>query len=352
MDTITIRHAEARDQTDWDAYVEEKKITPYCQFSWQEAVKIAYGHQSYYLMAEKNNTLTGILPLIHLKVPFGQSCLVSLPYCDFGGIHAEDAKAGEKLLQKALHLQQQIKVKRLLIRCADELYPHLPINGLHYTVEQSKVSMRLTLPNTVDELWGGFRSKLRSQISKAEKNGLIFRWQEPHDLDGFYSVFSRNMHGLGSPVHSKKWLKAVIERYGKYAKLGVVVQENKVIGGGLLLCNSGSVVIPWASTLRECNYLNPNMLLYWNFLKFSVEINGRKFDFGRSTPGEGTYNFKKQWGAVEYPLFLHTISPIKREDKATNSSSEQKKKMAAAWRCLPQPIANIFGPLIRKYINL
>jgi lipid II:glycine glycyltransferase (peptidoglycan interpeptide bridge formation enzyme) len=44
------------------------------------------------------------------------------------------------------------------------------------------------------------------------------------------------------------------------------------------------------------------MLLYWTMIRDSIERGYKVFDFGRSTPNEGTYNFKKQWGAVEAPF--------------------------------------------------
>ena len=39
------------------------------------------------------------------------------------------------------------------------------------------------------------------------------------------------------------------------------------------------------------------MLIYWNILKYACENGYRIFDFGRCTPEENTFRFKKQWGA-------------------------------------------------------
>ncbi|MEZ5583585.1 MAG: GNAT family N-acetyltransferase [Candidatus Competibacteraceae bacterium] len=63
--------------------------------------------------------------------------------------------------------------------------------------------------------------------------------------------------------------------------------------------------IPWASSLRKYNSLSPNMLLYWSVLEFACKKGYRIFDFGRSTPGEGTYRFKEQWGAKPVQLYWH-----------------------------------------------
>ena len=78
--------------------------------------------------------------------------------------------------------------------------------------------------------------------------------------------------------------------------------------GGVILCHSQTVSIPWASAHRHLNRWNPNMLLYWTFLEYAADQGYAFFDFGRSTPGEGTYRFKEQWGAKPAPLFWHNIS--------------------------------------------
>jgi hypothetical protein len=50
------------------------------------------------------------------------------------------------------------------------------------------------------------------------------------------------------------------------------------------------------------------MLLYWTKLEYACDNGNKTFDFGRSTPGEGTYRFKPQWGAKPQPLHWQYIS--------------------------------------------
>ena len=49
------------------------------------------------------------------------------------------------------------------------------------------------------------------------------------------------------------------------------------------------------------------MLLYWTFLAFAADNGYGQFDFGRSTPGEGTYRFKSQWGAEPHQLYWYEV---------------------------------------------
>jgi FemAB-related protein (PEP-CTERM system-associated) len=213
--------------------------------------------------------------------------------------------------------------------------------------------MFFNLPASADDLFESFKSKLRSQVRKAEKNGVSFRWGNSSDVGPAYDVFSRNMRELGSPVHSKSFIKAVLSNYGDRAKLGLTEFEGKTIGMGIILLGGKGVSIPWASTLREYNRLSPNMLLYWNALKYSADNGYSFFDFGRSSEGEGTYKFKKQWGAKPIPLVWYEyIGSGKDENKHGSTDSRKREIAAAIWQKLPLCVANRIGPHIRKYISL
>jgi FemAB-related protein (PEP-CTERM system-associated) len=212
--------------------------------------------------------------------------------------------------------------------------------------------MVLPLPGGAAALWGSFSSKLRSQVRKAEKNGLAFRWGSGPELDAFYQVFARNMRDLGSPVHSRRWFREVLRAYGPQCRLGLVWHQDRPVGGGILLLAGASASIPWASTLREANALAPNMLLYWKFLEFTADAGYASFDFGRSTPGEGTYRFKAQWGAAPQPLAWSTVHLAGPEAIPSDHPGSARALAERLWNRLPLPLANLLGPVVRKYVSL
>jgi len=193
--------------------------------------------------------------------------------------------------------------------------------------------------------------KLRSQIRKAEKNGLSFSWGSEKDIDAFYHVFSRNMHELGSPVHSKKWIEQILLNYGDNARMGLVFKENQPVGCGIILFTKHSVSIPWASTLREYNKLSPNMMLYWNFLKFAADTGKKVFDFGRSTLNEGTYKFKKQWGTEPEQLFWYSVNETPQTSEEA-AMGKNRVRLEQIWQKMPISLVNFIGPKVRKYISL
>lgn len=349
---MIIRQASQPDACRWNSYVHQHpQATPYHLFAWGQAVRAAYGFKTYQFLAEENSNICGIVPLTLFKLPFRRGHLVSQPYCDIGSLLADNPAIEKQLFDKVMTIGQNIKVKTVELRggAATTAFKTatFPVQD-----KTDKVRMLLELPGSSEELLQSFKSKLRSQIRKAEKNGLTFQFANSDLIDEFYLVFRQNMKDLGSPVHSKKWFEQIIKHFGDAAKIGMVYKKDIAIGAGIILRVGNKISIPWASTLREHNHLNPNMLLYWNFLKFAADNGCHTFDFGRSTPGEGTYRFKAQWGAQPKPLTWHKIYLQGQPLNGISDSVNKRALVERAWQKLPLGLANLLGPIIRKYISL
>ena len=328
-------------------YLEKSShATPYHHMQWLQAVKNAYGFNYEYFIAEKDGSIEGVLPVCQFKNITGKRSLCSLPFCDVGGVVAESEIVREELVQFALNRADQLQAMPL------ELRQRL-MDDLSLDMTDRKVSMLLALPESADALSASFKSKLRSQINKAEKNGLTFDCaNDKKSIDDFFYVFCRNMHLLGSPTHSIKWFYALREMYGENLTVGRVWSDKKIVGAGILLFSGDNVSIPWASTLRDYNRLAPNMLLYWNLLRVSCERECKQFDFGRSTYNEGTYRFKKQWGAKPVLLDWTTLGAQGKTDEASGGKGRARDMVETVWRKLPLSVVNTIGPRLRRHISL
>ena len=360
--TWSIRVLSADCEARWDAYVMgHPSSMPYHLLAWRDSIQHAYQHRPYYLFAENHSReVCGVLPLFEINIPFGSRKFVSLPFCDAGGPLADSEKIAADLLAFAESYAVESGASALDIR-----HSPLPASLLKQsfdavTIAQGdipdgkKVSMILALPDSADSLSKGFKSKLRSQINKAKKNGLTFRaGNSDRELHDFYAVFVRNMRDLGSPVHAFELFKQVIAGFGRQSTIGVVSLGDVPVGAGLLLFCGDRVSIPWASTRSDYNRLAPNMLLYWGLLEYSCDRGCRLFDFGRSSFGEGTYRFKKQWGAAAMPLeWVDVLQPSSTTRDGVSKPGRARRWVENLWRRLPLALTNILGPRIRRYITL
>jgi FemAB-related protein (PEP-CTERM system-associated) len=349
---MIVRAFQESDASRWDDFVcNHPEASPYHLSAWTAAVRKAYGFESHNLIAEQAGEVRGVLPLVKMSFPLMKPSYVALPYCDVGGVLANSPEDESCLIDFAVSKVRLTAARLIEFRGELSIGDVSQNQAAIYHTPTGKARMVLDLPKTRDELWASYKSKLRSQVRKAEKNGLVFEFGNDRVAE-FYSVFSKNMRDLGSPVHSRKWFEEVMINYGNNAKIGLVLLDQKVVGGALILKAGEKISIPWASTLREYNRLSPNMLLYWELLKYSINIGAIQFDFGRSTPGEGTFKFKSQWGATPRNLKWYRVNMNDRSNVKGVAIFGGRQTVEWVWKKMPLPIANIIGHRIRKYISL
>jgi FemAB-related protein (PEP-CTERM system-associated) len=353
---LRVRPATERDREIWDGYVLAHPWgSPYHLFAWKEAIERAYGFPCQCLLAEDGLGVRGVLPFTHIRSPLCGGSIVSLPYCDYGGAAADAPNVARELLQGAADRTAASDGILLEHRSPTSL-PGL--EGGEFRLE-TKARLVLDLPSSSEALFSGFKAKLRSQVRKPLRDGLTANVGGSEHLDEFYKVFCRNMRDLGSAAHSRQWFRILLQEYGERMRICVVrMLDGAPAAAGVMLCTRHSVTVPWASSLRELNRWNPNMLLYWTMLAHAADGGWDWFDFGRSTPGEGTWKFKRQWGAEPFPLHWGRfrvedgeLSPLPLKE-SNGAGGCGRAFVEGVVRRLPVPVATFLGSRVRKYISL
>ena len=249
----------------------------------------------------------------------------------------------KRLVDEAVRMAKDLKVQHIEFRQEGSLN-----NG--FPEKTHKVSMRLGLPDSSEDLWKSFPSKLRSQIKVPQKAGMTFKVGRHEELENFYKVFSVNMRYLGTPVYPKYFFGNILESFPENTWIATVYLGDAPVASGFLAGFKNRLEIPWASSLRKYNRFSPNMLLYWTCLKFACEQRYGTFDFGRSTAEESTYKFKEQWGATPSPMIWSYW--VRGEGNLPDLTPRNSKyKLAIGiWKRLPLPVTKILGPRIIKNI--
>jgi serine/alanine adding enzyme len=328
---------------EWMQYVLNRKdATGYHDWQWRDVFKNAFGHESFYLAARAHGTIAGVLPLVEVSgLLFGRS-LISLPFVNYGGIVADNQPVAAALLERATQLARERGCSHVELRHTLQHYSELPC-------KRHKVAMLLDIGDAAT-LWDRLDRKVRNQIRKAQKSELTHEIGRAEQLDDFYHVFARNMRDLGTPVYPRRLFAEVLNAFPSRAELHIVRQGGAPIAAGLTFRTASTTEVPWASSIREFNHLCPNHFLYWNIIQRAASTSGAVLDFGRSTPDEGTFKFKEQWGAKplplcwEYQLLSGTVLP-------NASPTNPKFKLAISlWQKLPVAVANRVGPVIVRSI--
>lgn len=312
--------------------------------AWLSVLRNAMGHVPYCLEASAHGHTEGILPLVLVRSPLFGRFLVSLPYLNSGGVLAERNEVASALVDRAVALAHELRVRYLELRHETAL-EHRGLNGRL----TSKVHMRLALPRTHTEMWKQLKDKVRSQIRKGQKQGFHVVWGGRDLVSEFYAVFSRNMRDLGTPVYGRALFEQILEQFPGSAELCVVRRERQPVAVALLMHGETNTEVPSASSLRQFNPTNVNMLMYWHLLMRAIERGRRVFDFGRSTTDSPTYRFKKQWGAEPEPAVWQYFV---RQGSVGDMRPENPSygRLIRIWQHLPVSLTRIIGPMVVRGI--
>lgn len=363
MSDYEIRAADDGDGAAWDEYVLQHPLASQCHlFGWRNVLRAAYGKSVDYLMLRQaGGRVAGILPLVRFRHPLFGNELASMPFMDGGGVLADSTDAERRLVARADALARESGADGLELRCEHPLACFEQPQWLQelgqgrapvLSRKSTKVRMVVELPASSELLMKGFKSKLRSQISKPIKAGCTVRTGGLDLLEDFYRVFLVNMRDLGSPVHSIGMIRETIAQFSERTAVLVVYHEGAPVAGAVVTGFRDLLKNPWASSDRRYAAQSPNMLLYLRMLEWACDNGYRRFDFGRSTVGEGTYRFKEQWGALPEPLHWYRIARDGVPENADASESRLFSLAAQYWKKLPLKVTACLGPRIRKHISL
>jgi FemAB-related protein (PEP-CTERM system-associated) len=345
---LTVSIATASDRDDWEQFVAAcGDAAGYHAWDWQRVFENAFGHRCIYLIARHPSTtlgasgaVAGVLPLVQIKSRLFGNTLTSLPFLNYGGVMAAGPDAGAALVARARSEAAARRCDHVELRHVAAQFPNLPS-------KQHKVSMRLPLaPNMFDAL----DRKVRNQIRKAEKSGLEVERGGLELIPEFYTVFARNMRDLGTPVYARRLFEEVARTFPDRSRLHVIRLQGEPVAAGFTYRTPHMVQLPWASSIREFNPLCPNVLLYWDAIQYAQSVGAPVFDMGRSTPNEGTFKFKAQWGAAPVPL--HWEYELLTNGALPNvSPANPKFQLAIAfWQKLPLAVTTRVGPMIVRAI--
>lgn len=325
---------------EWNDFVRANDDGTFCHLAaWHDVLAGTLGATPKYLTArDAAGALVGVLPLVRVKTLVLGDYLVSVPFLNYGGaLGAEHARSA--LADHALEMGRTLGVKAVELRSRRRERSRLA------RVDRKIIVVR-ALPSSEDELWTSLPSKLRSQVRRPRKEGMEVR-TGMDQLPAFYAVFARNMRDLGTPVLPRRFFEAAAASMPAEMSFHAVYHQGRPVAGGCGFVHRQEFEITWASSLREFNRLSPNMLLYWELMRYAIGQGAVRFNFGRCTPGGSTHRFKTQWGGEDVPLGWSAWSAS--DNGGPPSPDRPLFRLATTmWQKLPLAVSNRIGPHIAK----
>ena len=210
----------------WDAFVYAcPEATFFHRAAWQGIIREVFRHPTWYLYAEENGEIVGVLPLAQINsLLFGNS-LTSLPFAVYGGVVASYPDAVAMLEQEAQKLAQALKVDHLEFRNLTPRHAEWPTQDLYVTFRKE------ILPD-VEANMLAIPRKQRAMVRKGMKNGLISTIDP--NCDRFFVLFADNVHRHGTPALPKRYFDSLLEVFGSDCEiLTVTGPDGKVLSSVL-----------------------------------------------------------------------------------------------------------------------
>jgi len=342
---LTVRTANPQDAQAWDAFVlNEPSATFFHRIGWKEVIERAFGHRTYFLLAERNGQIEGVLPLAEIKsLLFGHS-LIALPFCVYGGIAAATPEARNALDQHAQALATQLGVGHLEYRDRDA-HAHED-----WATTELYVTFRKELDPDVEQNMLAIPRKQRAMVRKGIKNGLIAEIDE--SVDNFFHVFADNVQRHGTPALPKRFFALLKSVFGPDCEIQLVRSaEGELISGVLSFYFRDEVLPYYAGDMETARGLAANDFKYWELMRRACERGIHVFDYGRSKVGTGPYDFKRNWGFEPAPLH-YTYKLVTAQKVPENNPNNPKYQLfIKAWQKLPRSVANFLGPFIVRNLG-
>jgi len=340
--SVTVRLLKAGDELRWDAFVEAASRATFFHLSgWKQVIETAFGHRTFYMMAERGDAVVGVLPLTLVKTKLFGASLISNAFGVCGGPVGVDAASLKALEDAAIRLMEELKVPVLEFRSWDESRSNWPTKGDLY------VSFCKPIDPSVEKNLKAVPRKQRAMIRKGIQNDL--RSVLDDDVDRLFHLYSESVRNLGTPVFSKKYLKILRNVFSDRSDIITILDKHETPVASVMSFYFRDQVLPYyGGGAESARRLAANDFMYWEVMRRACERGFRVFDFGRSKRGTGAYDFKRYWGFEPTPLVYQFRLAPGRQIPELNPLNPKFRLFIGLWRRLPLAVAERLGPPIAR----
>jgi FemAB-related protein (PEP-CTERM system-associated) len=340
---VTVRPFQTEDASRWDDFVRASAAGTFFHLSrWRRVIERAFGHRTYYLLAERAGAVTGVLPLTHVRSPLFGSSLISNAFAVYGGPIAADEDSRRALDAGAVRVMAELGVPTLEMRSTANRPGWHARSGLYATFRKK------ILPSPEANLKAVPR-KQRAMVRKGMQNGL--RSHIDADVERLHCIYAESVRNLGTPVFAKSYFRILNEEFSGCCDIITITAAGRGVAAVLNFYFRDQVLPFYGGGVRAARTLAANDFMYWEVMRRACERGYRVFDFGRSKTGTGAYAFKRNWGFEPRPLDYQFFVAAGRRAPDLNPLNPKFRLLVAGWKRLPLPLANRIGPMIVKGIG-
>lgn len=330
------------DAAEWDRFVETcPEATFFHRSGWKNIMENVFGHETFFLSAQSEDGIEGVLPLGRIRSSLFGDSLISVPFGVYGGVAALTERARELLLDEAVKLASAKGVDYL------ELRNRTPVRD--WPAKELYVTFRKEILPDPDDNMKAIPRKQRAMVRKGLKAGLESTLDD--DVDRFFMAYATSVRNLGTPVYPKKYYGALLETFRDDCEIMTVTKDGRTVASVMTFYFRDEVVPYYGGGTGESRPLKANDFMYWELLRRSAERGYRVFDYGRSKLGTGSFSFKKNWGFEPEPLPYQYYLVNATEVPNVSPTNPKYQFFVRAWQRLPLRASIFLGPWVSRHIG-
>lgn len=325
----------------------------YYDQAWLDLITKLYGYTVIPLTTtNESGAVSGYLPLCLMHSPLTGRRLVSLPFSDHCPLIADSEEDTRNLIEQALQLARQKKVRYLELRTGAN-----NVLAERGDLMQGDLYVRWVLPlaSDADALWLQMRKPVQHQIKKARKMGVQVRLaQSRTDVLRYYKLHLQTRskkHGM--PAQPQQFFLDAWDAFFPRNQMQVLLAEHEgqPIAGMVLFAAGSTVRYAYGASDERFLHLAPNNLLMWHAITWGCSSGYQALDMGRTaTDNEGLMEFKRRWGATQEPLPYY-YSPRIEGLASTSEHSWKFRLLTSCWRRLPVQVAGPLGGSLYRHLG-
>jgi len=327
----------------WDNYVEKHPEGTFFHLAaWQQVIKQAFGHNTFFYFVSDGGEICGVLPLCHVKSALFGNNLVSLPFAVYGGVLASNDEARKMLEAAALEKAKELSVDTIEYRNIKPQHSDWPSKDLYVTFQKE-------IDPDEEKNLSNIPRKQRAMVRKGIKAGLSSEIE--YSTDRFYEAYAQSVHALGTPVFSKRYFDVLLQEFKNKVDVLTITKEGELIASVLNFYFRDQVLPFYGGGTAKARNVKGNDFMYWELMRLSCERGIKVFDYGRSKVGTGAYSFKKNWGFEPQPLSYEYVLVNAKQIPEVNPSNPKYAMFINIWKKLPYWSTKMIGPHIVKYVG-
>lgn len=287
------------------------------------------------------------MPLYLVRSRIFGNRLISVPFSDYGGPSSKTAEEASEAARSAKSLAERLGVDFLEVRTPVIHGDSLEKAG--YVRRDDYCTFVIDLEKPEDRLLSSMEKRTRNDITKGLRSGFdVLEAEDSGDIKRFYGLYAGTMKRLGSPPQPMEFFVRMKRLLGKAASIRMACIGNEPLAGAVFLTGKGRVHYYYSCSSSRNRSLRASDFLLWDSIK-SFRKGFREFDFGRTRPGSGVYQYKRGWGGREERMPYYYVFSRKVLEERQEVSYERYSRI---WRTLmPGFMAKRIGPWIIRQVG-